>query len=344
MKIAFVVTAQTHEGPLKVVKTLIEGLVMQKHACTLLYLENREELDLPCDKQKISYRQPIDLSEYDIVHSHGLKPDFFVWLHLMRNSHHSPKTVFISTYHSFIFEDFRWKYGRVVGWMLSRIFLRLTAKHDKIVVLSDAACDYYSHWVSRDKLVRCYHGLPPTSCADSGSPSGSDDVTIGMCCPLERIKGVDIMLAAMEYLPSCFQLLVVGDGSQRKTLQQRCTPGKRVTFVGDVIDIQKYYAQMGIYVMASYSEGFCLSLLEAALAGRNIVCSDIPGMREKFTDEEVTFFEAGNPQDLARAILEAHRAPKGDCARQKAVLFSAERMCLRHETIYREALEAKQGC
>ena len=150
MKIAFVVTAQTHEGPLKVVKTLIEGLVRQKHACTLLYLENREELDLPCDKQKISYRQPIDLSEYDIVHSHGLKPDFFVWLYLMRNSHHSPKTVFISTYHSFIFEDFRWKYGRVVGWMLSRIFLRLTAKHDKIVVLSDAACDYYSRWVSRD--------------------------------------------------------------------------------------------------------------------------------------------------------------------------------------------------
>ena len=98
MKIAFVVTAQTHEGPLKVVKTLVEGLVRQKHACTLLYLENREELDLPCDKQKICYWQPIDLSEYDIVHSHGLKPDFFVWLHLMRNSHHSPKTVFISTY------------------------------------------------------------------------------------------------------------------------------------------------------------------------------------------------------------------------------------------------------
>ena len=85
MKIAFVVTAQTHEGPLKVVKTLIEGLVRQKHACMLLYLENREELDLPCDKQKICYWQPIDLSEYDIVHSHGLKPDFFVWLHLMRN-------------------------------------------------------------------------------------------------------------------------------------------------------------------------------------------------------------------------------------------------------------------
>ena len=26
-------------------------------------------------------------------------------------------------------------------------------------------------------------------------------------------------------------------------------------------ECQKYYAQMGIYVMASYSEGFCLSLL-----------------------------------------------------------------------------------
>ena len=334
VRIAFVVTAQTHEGPLKVVKSLIEGLTERRHECTLLYLEEREEIVLPCRKQKVGYRHQPDLSQYDIVHSHGMKPDFWVWLYLVRNSRRRSKTRFISTYHSFIFEDFRWKYGYVGGWLLAHLFLTFTNRHDKIVVLSDVAKAYYSQWVPQEKLFRCYHGLPMPQRAEHREPDESGDIIVGMCCPLERIKGVDVLLAAMEYMPKNYRLLVVGDGSQRQQLERSAMSGKRVTFVGDVLNPKDYYQQMDVFVVASYSEGFCLSLLEAAQMGMSVVCSDIPGMREKFSEEEVTYFKTGDARDLARAVQDAMLQQKGERAREKALTFSVERMCESHERVY----------
>lgn len=43
--------------------------------------------------------------------------------------------------------------------------------------------------------------------------------------------------------------------------------------------------------MSSRSEGFPLSLLEAMIYKRNIVCSDIPIFKEILSENEVTFFE-----------------------------------------------------
>jgi glycosyltransferase involved in cell wall biosynthesis len=49
---------------------------------------------------------------------------------------------------------------------------------------------------------------------------------------------------------------------------------------------------------------FALStkLLEYVALGVPVVCSDLPTLREHFSDEEVLFFEAGNPTALARAL------------------------------------------
>lgn len=41
--------------------------------------------------------------------------------------------------------------------------------------------------------------------------------------------------------------------------------------------------------MSSRSEGFPLSLLEAMIYKRNIVCSDIPIFKEILSENEVTF-------------------------------------------------------
>ena len=43
-----------------------------------------------------------------------------------------------------------------------------------------------------------------------------------------------------------------------------------------------YLPYFDVYVMPSYSEGFGLAMVEAALARRAIVCSDIPSFHEIF--------------------------------------------------------------
>ena len=91
-----------------------------------------------------------------------------------------------------------------------------------------------------------------------------------------------------------------------------------------------------IYAMISRSEGFCIALVEAACYGRKIVCADIPGMREKFSDEEVTYFDVDSPQALAEAIVAAQQhEEKGLKAKTIAEeRFSTERMYEHYIGVY----------
>ena len=335
MTIAYIVTAQTHEGPLNVVKALIREMTKRGNVCRLLYLEDREEIDFGCEKKRIGYWDDINLAAFDVVHTHGIKPMWFVYLYLLR--HRRPKhTRFVTTLHSFIGEDFRWKYGRWKGWLLSKCFLHLANCHDVAITLSDVATQYYSRWIPKKKLMRCYHGMDLEAREDNCSEE-HQNLVVGTYCALERIKGVDVLIKAMDYLPENTQLMVIGNGSERVRLEAQSEHlGGRVTFMGDQLEPYRFLPTFDVFVVASYSEGFCLALLEAAHYGKEVVCSDIPGMREKFSDEEVTYFETGNAEDLAHKILLAQGAHHGDNLKRKAQFFSEESMGQNHLAIYRE--------
>ena len=107
-------------------------------------------------------------------------------------------------------------------------------------------------------------------------------------------------------------------------------------FLGFREEAHRLFPLVDIYAMTSRSEGFSLALVEAAMYGKRIVCADIPGMREKFSEEEVTYFDVDSPQELAEAVLTANEHPeKGE--RAKAVAeerFSTERMYEGYEGVY----------
>ena len=63
----------------------------------------------------------------------------------------------------------------------------------------------------------------------------------------------------------------------------------RVCIAGYKKNAYQYLPYYDIYVMSSRSEGFPLSLLEAMIYKRNIVCSDIPIFKEILSENEVTF-------------------------------------------------------
>lgn len=124
------------------------------------------------------------------------------------------------------------------------------------------------------------------------SPLTAHRSTIGVVSRLEPIKGMDLVVPAFAEVLKQYpdvRLLVVGDGSQRATMEQQaaelaCTG--RITWVGRQPQevLAQWYGQMDIVLMPSRSEGFGLTAIEAMANGCVMVASNVGGLPEVVRD------------------------------------------------------------
>jgi len=121
-------------------------------------------------------------------------------------------------------------------------------------------------------------------------------------------KGFDILFKAFSQLDERFVLLVVGipETMQEEVNQYAESFGidrKRIFMPGYVDNIWEYYKAMDIFLLPSRSEGFSLSLLEAAAAKLPLIASNIPGNDEFIEDgKNRLLFEIEKPNDLTEKI------------------------------------------
>jgi glycosyltransferase involved in cell wall biosynthesis len=80
-------------------------------------------------------------------------------------------------------------------------------------------------------------------------------------------------------------------------------PNAKIFMPGYVDNIWEYYKAMDIFLLPSRSEGFSLSLLEAAASHLPIIASNIPGNNEFiFNNKNGLLFNIENPIGLKEAI------------------------------------------
>lgn len=344
LRIAFVIPSLAPLGPVIVVRNLVERMVAHGHECVVFYFDDRENaMEFACETRKISFWKREDFSEFDWVHAHCFRP--MVYVARVKGVKK------VTTIHSYLFTEYKYSLGSCLGWLFGRFTMAVAASYDRVAVLSEDAKRHYSKWIPEEKLRVCYNGVD-VSREPSETMKASlaqdwlrveefkgDSILIGCICELVKIKNLDVMLHAMTLLPLEYKLLLIGSGADEKSLQEqadRLGIRDRVLFLGYRYEAHRLLPLVDIYAMTSRSEGFCLALTEAAMYGKRIVCADIPGMREKFSDEEVTYFDMDSPQELAEAVLTANEHPeKGE--RAKAVAeerFSTERMYEGYEGVY----------
>ena len=225
--------------------------------------------------------------------------------------------------------------------------MAVAACYDRVAVLSEDAKRHYSKWIPEEKLRVCYNGVdvsrePSVTIKASLAQDWKrveefkgDSILIGCICELVKIKNLDVMFQAMALLPLEYKLLLIGSGAEEKSLQEqadRLGISDRVLFLGYRDEAHRLLPLVDIYAMTSRSEGFCLALTEAAMYGKRIVCADIPGMREKYTDTEVTYYDVCSEKELFEAILYAEndeeKAVKAQVKAEKE--FTAAKMCERY--------------
>ena len=204
------------------------------------------------------------------------------------------RKLIISEHSAHDFVGLKWR-------VLRRIFYPFATA---LTVLSRSDFNYYS-FVKNKAIIYNPSIFKP-------SFGGQKEKLIIFVGRLEYVKGCDIFLRALALLGlDDFKLLVLGDGSQKKSLQSLSEKLglKNLEFLGSVSDIQNYYKKAKIIVSSSRFEGLGNALIESAFFDCIRVATPTAGALELLEDGKNGFISSDfSEQALAKAILKALNA------------------------------------
>jgi glycosyltransferase involved in cell wall biosynthesis len=109
---------------------------------------------------------------------------------------------------------------------------------------------------------------------------------------LEKNKRVDLAVRAVPHLPAHLRLVIAGEGSDRRAIEQIATDlgvSERVTFAGAVsdADLVALYRDALCLVYAPFDEDYGLATLEAFLAQKPVVTARDSGGTLEFVEDGV---------------------------------------------------------
>ena len=201
------------------------------------------------------------------------------------------RKLIISEHSAHDFVGLKWR-------VLRRIFYPFATA---LTVLSRSDFNYYS-FVKNKAIIYNPSIFKP-------SFGGQKEKLIIFVGRLEHVKGCDIFLRALALLRlDDFKLLVLGAGSQKKSLQSLSAKLglKNLEFLGSVSDIQNYYKKAKIIVSSSRFEGLGNVLIESAFFECIRVATPTAGALELLEDGKNGFISSDfSEQALAKAILKA---------------------------------------
>jgi glycosyltransferase involved in cell wall biosynthesis len=162
----------------------------------------------------------------------------------------------------------------------------------------------------------------------------------------DPVKGIDVLLEAMTHLPDDVHLVQIGGGLETAQLLAR----RDELGLADRVEFRELpwdqraadqIAGFDLFVLPSRVEGLPVTIMEAMLAGRAIVSTDVGSIREQITDGETGLIvPVEDPKALAEAISELladpeRRAEMGRRNREKAErMFTVDATVERYVQLY----------
>lgn len=168
-----------------------------------------------------------------------------------------------------------------------------------------------------------------------GLPSGV--TLIGSLGRLAKVKGHDVLIEAVGYLPGDWHVAIAGDGDMLEGLKRQAATldlSDRIHFLGHQDRPERVYPAFDIFCLPSRAEGFPRALIEAQACDIPVVASDVGGVREAVCPNTGRLVIPEHPMRLALALVAAVERPSGESPRSFVdPVFSLERTAAAYRSL-----------
>jgi len=241
-----------------------------------------------------------------------------------------------------------YQYGKVMSWLITRFWLSKQSRFDAVTAISEQIREIYNPYL-HNSITTIYNGCNVDFIQGDTEPVFTHKINdlkkrysavLGTYAYVTKRKGLQQVLDVLVELKD-FAFVIIGEGPELQNLKNFCVRKNlldRVLFVPYQRKPYCYLDFIDVFMMTSYSEGFGLSMVEAALLNKAIVCSDIPSFNEIFDKDEAAFFTLNDRVSLTQAILKAHenKIIMGSKACKKALdKFTAAKMARNYLEFYK---------
>lgn len=352
IRIAYVINYIVKNGPSSVVLNIINNLDREKYDVSLitLFSGNDSEVVAQLKDKGISVYECTTLSRmkcllvqnkefadtvekgcFDILHTHGIIPDIL-------SSRLRTTAKQITTIHNNMYEDYLDTYG----YAKSRIFIALhmaaLKRLDECVCCSKSVYDVMKQHLLNASFIR--NGIEP---AQAHSVVTREEVDVPEDARVFLYAGVLNSRKNVAWLIDNFvqyhekdeYLLVLGNGE--KEAECKAKADDHVRMLGFQTDPIAYMNISDVYVSASKSEGFSISVLEALSCGLGLLLSDIPSHREVVEmGQDVYLGETFPPENFAMKLnaLRERKTNKAEIRAFQERKLSVKTMTLQYAGLY----------
>jgi glycosyltransferase involved in cell wall biosynthesis len=230
-----------------------------------------------------------------------------------------------------------------LGWLLEKRLMPAVYAHSLFLAVSESTRGALGTiGVPPDRIRVITEGVDVHDAGVARPPTPLFTV-LGRLVPHKR---VDLVLRAWSKVQPEIggELVVIGDGPDRATLEQLAGPGVR--FAGHVSEDEKWrlLGRSWLLVHGAHHEGWGIAVVEAAASGTPALAFDVPGVRDAVVDGTTGLLVSTEIELvgawLALASDESRRQNLGEAARARAALLSWDATVAQFLAIAQEAIEA----
>lgn len=285
INILYTINFLTNGGPTRVLQNIIYSLDTKKYNITVLTLINENnpkivnelkeygvkviELDynkkaLQILKKRKKIISLINSINADVIHTHGIVTTFIV-------ASSKIKSKKITTIHNNMYEDYKYTYGKIKGYAITKLHMRKLKKFDNVICCSKTSYEILKGKLKNAEYIRNGIDIPKTKA--NARAKIRDELEIEKDAIVYIYGGVITKRKRVVELVNMFNnalrkneyLIIVGDGPLKEKAEK--IKNDNIKFVGFKTNIIDYFFASDVYVSYSSSEGFSISIIEA-LASR----------------------------------------------------------------------------